>query len=244
MDGAHVLRRSPKYPNLRAAAGQLPTVVQPTTANPVPKTSHSAKPRPLVPVSAACNLSNATPEAPIPKLLTLNNKEPNRDTVPFPAFNDDFSSKLLEPAVQIQFNTIDWAGSSGRDVKRERAVSPRTSSAGLDAHRRAPADGRISVEGSGDVVIKPIIAGSNSRRNAVVVLQVSDQNGLTASTEETRDKTNGETAMLLTMHGFGYDLRAPRLTSGKQERSGRRLKMAVLRAWWRRMFGGKWRGDG
>lgn len=236
MDGAHVLRRSPKYLNLRAAAGQLPTLNQPTSTNPVPETSYSAKSCPLLPVSAACNLSSATPEALIPKPLIPNNKEPSRDTVPFPAFDDGFSSNLLEPAVQIPFNTIDWAGSSRCGMKGERAVSPRTSSAGLVARRRAPGNGRTSVEGSGNVVTTPIVSSSKQRRNAVVVLQVSDQNGLTVSTGETRDKTNGETAMLLTLHGFGYDLRPPHVTPAREMKSCRRSKMAALKAWWRRMI--------
>lgn len=240
MDGTRTLRRSPKHLNLRSAAGQLPVVNHSNAANSKSsETSYSREPTASIPVGAACELFNATPEALIPKPLTPDNKGSNRDTaVPFPAFDDDLSANLLEPAFQIPFNTIDWAGSSGRRrVKSERAVSPRASSAGLIARRREPADGGTPFANSRDAAVTPIVSGSTSRRNAIVVLQVSDQNGLTVSTSESHSKTNDETAMLLTMHGFGYDLRPPHITPGKQGRSGKRSKMATLKGLWRRMVG-------
>lgn len=237
MNGASTLRRSPRYLNLRAAAGQSPAFTHPNAAKSTPETSYTSTSSPSVPVSAARNLSDATSEAVIPKPLAQNNKGNNRDTVPFPAFDDDFSSNLLEPAVQVQFNTIDWAGSSGRGVKGEQAVSPRSSSAGLGSRCRRPVAERASLANSWDAVKTPIVSGSSSRRNAIIVVQVSDQNGMTVSTPEAQGKTNDETAMLLTMHGFAYDLRSPRVTSRKQGRSGKRSKMATLKGWWRRMIG-------
>lgn len=236
MDSTRTLRRSPKQLNLRSAASQLPVVNNSsTTTFTSSETSHSRKPTTSVPVSAAYKLFNATPEDLIPKPLTPNNKGSNRDsTVAFPAFDDDLSANLLEPAVQIPFSTSDWAGSSGSRVKSEWAVSPRTSTATLVARSRKPTDLLEKLHGS---VTAPIVSGLTSRRNAIVVLQVSDQNGLTVSTSESQEKTNDETAMLLTMHGFGYDLRPPHITPGKQGRSGRRSRMAILEGLWRRMVG-------
>lgn len=236
MDGTRTLRRSPKHLNLRSAAGQLPVVNHPNAAKfTSSEISHSRSAITSVPVSATCKLFNATPKDLVPKPLTPNNKGSNRDTtVPFPAFDDDLSANLLELAVQIPFNTIDWAGSFGPRVKSERAVSPRTSTAALVARRKNATDLLEKLHGS---VTAPIVPGSTSHRNAIVVLQVSDQNGLTVSTHESHDKTKGETAMLLTMHGFAYDLRPPHVTPGKQERSFLRSKMATLKSWWRRMMG-------
>lgn len=233
MDGPRTLRRSPKHLNLRSTAGQLSLVNHSNAAKLASssKTSHPREQTASLPLNAACKRFNAIPEDLIPKPLTPNDKGSNRDTtVPFPAFDDDFSANLLGPAVQISFNTIDWAGPSKRGVKSEMAVSPRTSFAGPIACRREPADGGTSLANSWDASTNPIVPVSTSRRSAIVVLRVSDQNGLTVGTPESQDKTSGETAMLLTMHGFAYDLRTPRATSGKQERSGRRSKMATLKA--------------
>ena len=158
MDHAPTLRRSPKYRNLRLAAGQLPSVTHPNVAKATPETSPSRQSSPSIQVSACRNLSNATPEVLIPKLLTRHNKGPIRDSVPFPAFDDDFSANLLEPVVQIQFNTIGWTESSGRGVKGEQAVSPRTSSAGLGGRCRRPVAERVSLARSPDAVTNPIFS--------------------------------------------------------------------------------------
>lgn len=180
-----------------------------------------------------------------------------KDTIPFPVFEDDYAANLLEPAVQVTFTDVDWNSSShdmGRNAHLDVTVGPkqrfRTSPKEIQSsHDQADGADRLAHD-------KPT---QNRRRNAISVLQHCDQNGIRMGSQ-TVPALNSASHMLasptsccadngaplmLTMHGFPYDLRPYTGAKGVKKRDqevtcGGLVKCALtrmVRRWSKRALG-------
>ncbi|KAK4545968.1 hypothetical protein LTR36_002532 [Oleoguttula mirabilis] len=201
--------------------------------------------------------------------------------VPFPDFDDDYAADLLEPAVQVSFRKVDWTSPKHNDDENDdisithtgnAAGSPGCSTFEFvgcsgDAFKAVTLEA-VSIRGSkpalkqvDGVFVDTTHAPDNdwrdtsiraARRNAIVPLQVSDQNGLTLGSELTPEllpvsanntgsatyKTDTGMPVLLTMHGFAYDLRdrVQRYNVSKQGQRATHLEAVTrgLKKWLRR----------